>query len=119
MENVSQEDDFVYHRVHGEVSVVRVTGNSVCVELKNGNLLNTDRDHLSFSPWPEPNHIRPEPPVKKGWWLVHVKGDEAPLVRYVSGKSVYFNETKECISGQANRYVFIRYLGQDWKEETP
>ena len=117
MENVFQEGDVVYHPVHGEVPVIRATGDSVCAKLKNGNLLSTDKSYLSFSPWPEPNHIRPEPPIKEGWWLMHIKEDTVPLVRYVSGKSVYSTETNARAAGVVSSYVFIRYLGQDWKKE--
>ena len=122
MKNVFQAGDVVYHPIHGKAPVLKADGKFVHVRLNNGTELITVNKYLSFSTWPEPNHIRPEPPVqsrKKGWWLMHVKEDTVPLVRYVSGKSVYFSETQECETGVVSDYVFIRYLGEDWKEETP
>lgn len=121
MKNVFQTGDAVYHTKLGKVTVRKTFPDQIIVGLKDGTGYATEQAFLSFSPWPEPNHIRPDPPIKEGWWLLHIKGDEdeAPLVRYVSGKSVYFSETQEWERGVVREYVFVRYLGQDWKKETP
>ena len=119
MKNVFQAGDVVYHTKLRKVTVRKTFPDQIIVGLEDGTGYATEQAYLSFSPWPEPNHIRPEPPIKEGWWLTHIKEDTDPLVRYVSGKSVYALDTKAYIVGEVNDYVFIRYLGQDWKEETP
>lgn len=119
MENVFKPGDTIYHPSIGKGEVTNTNGRFVYFIAENGENVSATVQLCSFSPWNEPNHIRPEPPVKEGWWLMHVKEDEAPLVRYVSGKSVYALDTKAYIVGEVNDYVFIRYLGQDWKEEAP
>lgn len=120
MENVFQAGDVVYHPTAGKGKVTGTDGRLVYIITESGEGFCATNNICSFSPWPEPNHIRPEPPVKKGWWLVHLHAEDAsPLVRYVSGKSVYSSETQEWETGVVSSYKFIRYLGQDWKEETP
>lgn len=115
MENVFQAGDVVYHPTAGKGEVTSTNGGHVYFLSESGKGYAAEKEYLSFSPWPAPNHIRPEPPIKEGWWLMHTKEDELPLVRYVSGKDVYSTDIKGYRAGQVNRYTFIRYLGKDWK----
>lgn len=117
MENVFQAGDVVYHPSAGKSKVTGTDGRLVYVIAESGEGLCATKNLCSFSPWPAPNHIRPEPPIKEGWWLMHIKEDTVPLVRYVSGKNVYPTEHRGRATGVVSDYVFIRYLGQDWKEE--
>lgn len=116
MENVFQVGDVVYHPSEGKGKVTNTSESLVYAITESGAGFCASKNLFSFSPWPAPNHIRPEPPVKEGWWLVHVKGDEAPLARYVSEKSVYITDAKDYIAGHLDRYVLVHYLGQDWKK---
>lgn len=62
--NVFQKGDVVYHAVDGQITInlVTVQGRILAV-----NGMYYQKEYLSFSPWPKPNHTRP---FKEGWWIV-------------------------------------------------
>lgn len=87
MNNPFKEGDVVYHTVLGKG---RVTHNPSAKEIsvrvqfegeeyKEGGYHIQDSAHLSFDPWPEPNHTRPfEPTLKEGQRIFAVsRGDSS------------------------------------------
>ena len=64
MSHPFQVGDVVYHAVEGEVLIEAVNGTHISLE---GLGFAVSPASLSFSPWPEPNHVRRR---RAGWWLV-------------------------------------------------
>ena len=120
MKNVFQAGDDVYHPSAGKGKVTGTDGRLVYIITESGEGFCATGNLCSFSPWPEPNHIRPEPPVKEGWWLMRVKGSESDegFLRYVTRHKAFISKKDAVVFYRLEDYVFIRYLGEDWTKET-
>lgn len=84
-ENIFQVGDVVYHPSEGKGVVVRTGTQAIDVQFKdcvhNGwTYTHADANKLlSFSPWPEPNHVRP---LKDGVYKVAYQSYPTILARF-------------------------------------
>lgn len=79
MKQVFQENDVVYHNLHGKGRVVRIYAGPSCLVhfVDLGYDVNCHPNALSFTPWPAPNHERP---LKDGRYIWKVPGTDDRVV---------------------------------------
>lgn len=112
--NVFRVGDVVYHCISGKGRISKKDQSKYPyhVEFGDGHEW-VEEKHLSFSPWPAPNHTRP---IQEGWWIVFDKKVGEVHVRELHENGRCYN-TEDVMCLLAKEYDFIRYLGKDWRTE--
>lgn len=89
MKQVFQENDVVYHNLHGKGRVVRIYAGPSCLVhfVDLGYDVNCHPNALSFTPWPAPNHERP---LKDGLYRKSSAAAYDNVVRRNNGVFYYY-----------------------------